>query len=284
MPNPIHVWEYTEYGNQPARIELYHDHSLHHSSFRPNEPVRRSLAQTLDTGYPLCNLKIDYELIQYIIILTLPEDFEGTARRIYEFYKGFQEQKIIGQVHVANKGNFTEYYYEMTPYGIDRYFLQDDERIKAEQQRFFDFFFYGPNVGSLPLDLRRTWREKVAAALASSCPFGIDDAFVLFDYTKLQEMKFTYKEAERDAGLFFEIYPSHITSGGWEGREGGGGELSIEQLWHQPQRLPTPFQEHWPKIKQNLEGAILGNKTPPSTKEKKAPVVNPGLAGEAPPA
>src|SRR5690606_35176624 len=93
MTMPIHTWEYSENGSQ-SKVELYADHVLKYFAYQFDKPIRYDFNMVFNSSYPLASLEVDFELLQYLVSLTLEEEFPTNIQPIYAFYKAFDFNKI----------------------------------------------------------------------------------------------------------------------------------------------------------------------------------------------
>jgi hypothetical protein len=264
MNDIIKTWEYTEHRDQKSRLELYSDKVLEYSYYNPKQSRARSFDEVFTNPYPIGNLQVDYELLKYLVNLADREKLSVEGQYSFDFYSVFDNTKIREEeLELESKvGDFARYFSCMTPYGVSKHYEREDGEWNQSRQRFFSFFFYGPEITKLPFEVRKRWREMVWKALGDKPPFNLDEGFALFDYDKIQPKTFNWHSSERDEGEYVEIHKDQIMMGGWSGRDGGGSYSSIERVWYFENSILSNLQSHTPEIKAILELAIVaGRKT-----------------------
>jgi hypothetical protein len=131
---------------------------------------------------------VDYELLKYLVNLVDREKLSVEAQYSFDFYSAFDNTKIREEeLELESKvGDFARYFSCMTPYGVSKHYEREDGEWNQSRQRFFSFFFYGPEITKLPFEVRKHWREMVWKALGDEPPFSLAEGFALFDYEKIQ--------------------------------------------------------------------------------------------------
>lgn len=290
MLSPIHQWEFSAAGFT-TKVELFYDHVLVHFSSQPEKPIRYDFNHIFESPFTtVSDLQVDFELLQYMVSLTLPEELSPNAQIVYAFYKAFDPQKIKAAVyeHAPKQSDFAHYYRCITPYGLRQYYETTDGQWEQSRQRMHHFFLYGPLMSKIPLALRKSWKEMVWKALGDNPPLSLEQGFALFDYDKIEEKKYTVSTGV-NSGEFIEIYKGHIMIGGFEGKDGGATEYSIENIWNKQSFISDLFENYRDEIYKNLENAIIGGKPQPIlVKANPIPKEDTQLKtdspGEAPPA
>jgi hypothetical protein len=289
MLSPIHDWEFSSDGFK-TKVELFFDHVLIHFSSQPEKPIRYDFNHILESSYTtVASLQVDFELLQYIISLTLPEELSPNAQVVYAFYKAFDSKKITAAVyeHAPKQSDFAHYYRSIGAYGLRQYYETADGQWEQSRQRMHHFFLHGPLMSRIPLAMRKGWKEMVWKALGDNPSLSLAQGFALFDYDKIEEKKYSLPTGT-NSGEYIEIYKGHIMIGGFDGKDGGATEYSIENVWNDKFLISNVLEEHRAAIYKNLENAIIGKvpepiliKPSPITKETQPKTDAPG---EAPPA
>lgn len=289
MAEAIHSWNYIQDRKYPAKIELYFDHVLQHQGRPDQDPIRYSFETFFLLESIVGNPLVDYELLEYIVTISVAEEFSPEAQKVYHFYKNFnhKEVKAGNYEHGSHEQSSVRYFRTINSYGLEQYYENEEGIYIQSRQRFDQFFLRGPLMTDLPLDLRRQWRCTVWAAMADSPEYKLEDGFPLFDYSKIVPKSYKKQEEDKDAGLFVELHDGHILIGGWEGRDGGAQKYSIEQIWYDERLIPEPFTDYLHEIHDNLAGAIVeGPRSRKYRRKKQAEKVQDSgqQPGEAPPA
>jgi hypothetical protein len=291
MAEPIHSWNYIEDRQYSSTIELFHDHILVHSAKGSKQARKYSFEDFLLQTAVLGNLIVDLELLEYVTTLSVAEEFSPEAQKVYHFYKNFDPKNIVAASyeHDSNAQSSVRYFRTITAHGLEQYYENEEGIYIQSRQRFDQFFFRGPLMTDLPLDLRKRWRTMVWAGLKEPRAYQLDEGFPLFDYYKIVPKKYKYRNPDVDAGDFLEIHDGYILIGGWDDRQGGGGarKYSMEQIWYNERLIPESLSDYLHEIHDNLAGAIIeGNRkrryrriAPP-----KEPQDYSQSPGEAPPA
>ena len=259
----IKTWEFSERNDPKTTVKLFMDHVEMKSPFY-NNVHSFTIDQFFCNPYPVGNLQVDYELLKYLVIISDRNTMSDASKLVYDFYTAFDNSKIkpVTIEQDSKAGDFVRYFSSLTVHGISKYYEREDGDWIQSSQRFFDFFFFGPEIPKLSLGIRKSWRDQVFKALGDHPPFALTEGFVLFDYNKITPKNFTYNSPDKDEGEYFNIERDQISSGGWSGRDGGGNSRSLEQVWYFENSILTSMSSHKPEIRKILEAAILeGRKT-----------------------
>jgi len=255
----IKSWEFEEaYSEQKAKISLFNDRVEMMNSYY-KKPRIFNFNEIFEINYPLGNLQVDYELLKYMVIIVNYEQLSEQAKLVYNFYKTF-ENNAIEECCIENntkKGDSVRNFSSITKFGIRNFYERDGQSIDQNNQRFSAFFFYGPEVPNLDLSLRKTWRGIIWNSLGKYSLVQKNQAFLLFDYSKIKLHKFEYNNPYKNEGAYLYINQGDVQIGGWSGRDGGGQTHSIEKIWYFDSLIYSEFEFHKAEIRKTLEAAII---------------------------
>jgi hypothetical protein len=275
----IKIWEYKEdYSEKMAKISLFNDRVEMLDSYYKTPRVF-SFNAIFKLSYPLGNLKVDYELLKYLVIIADKKQLSDASIPVYNFYKNFENNLIEEQcIEVGIKlGNYPYHFYAMTKFGLRSFFERDGHSVDEHKQRFSDFFYHGPKKPNIELNIRQAWRTIVWKAIAKNSEVKLSQAFVLFDYSKIKVLAYEYSNPEKNEGSNLNINQGNVSIGGWSGRDGGGQVYSIEELWYSDSFIYSEFVQHKAEIRKTLQAAIIDQV------ESNNETINNQEPGEAPP-
>ena len=187
-----------------------------------------------------------------------PKGLNPQTSKHWDFWKAIDISKITEIKFKINK----EYSWKITKTGIAHISHNMHGKEYLSWQMLDLFFFNGLNFPDTKLKDRIKARSIIFNALDNSKlrkKISINDGFVLFDYDKIETLKF--EKNRKKSGEYFFIEKGKVSSGGWSyPRDGGTSFYSIEDLWYNMKmKVPKTFRKHIPQIKANLENAIINH-------------------------
>jgi hypothetical protein len=256
----LKTWEYTDdYFKNNIKIQLFNDRvEMLDSLYKI--PRILSFNNVFESSIPLGKLQVDFELLKELINTLDIDQVSEAAKPVYNFYKTFDCQKIEEKTIFIESQNMNNkcYYYTLNKYGIANFLIKNGVKFYNKNQRFSSFFFNGPQEPNLALKLRIEWRLFVWKALGAHANISFNQAFVLFDYSKIEALSYEkYSDPGRNETYGFNINQGLVTITEWCGIGGGDHYYSIEDLWYSDTSIYPKFQEHKAIIRKTLEAAII---------------------------
>ncbi len=215
-----------------------------------------SFKDLLKIKYPIATIETSTLFYKKMTEQHKPKGLNLQKSKRWDFWKAIDLDNITEiKFKIDN-----EYSWKITKAGIARISYNMHGKEYVSWQMLDLFFFNGVNFPDVKLEERIKVRDIIFNALDNSKlrkKIDISDSFVLFDYDKIETMKFE-KDREK-SGEYFIIEKGKVTSGGWSyPRDGGKSFSSIENLWYNMKtKVPKTFHKHIPQIKANLENAII---------------------------
>ncbi|MCP4440387.1 MAG: hypothetical protein GY810_15685 [Aureispira sp.] len=252
MDRPLKTWNYEQYGTA-YQLECYQDRIKIITS---DSSYESSFNKVFEYASIYNNAEVTYELFKLITKQEIPQDLSLKFKRQWEFWQALDASKIVEKIWDLAGG--AKWFIANLGIG-SRVDIPNEEPYISDQHRLDRFFFYGPNTTGaiLSLAIRKELQQLLWNALNHSLiTFSLEDAFLLFDYEKI-EPKFYMGSQE-----FLEIKKGFLRIGeAIDPRYGNQYGVSIERAWYNLDNvIPAEFKAHLPEIKQILSKAILNSK------------------------
>jgi hypothetical protein len=153
----------------------------------------KSHAEILSGTQVYYDLKTDYEIISYIILLTDRESLDEAGKKTFDFYKNYDHkhftafEKETQSKTVGKPRCFAKF----DGYGITHFQENSDGLWKLSQQRISDYFFYGTIIPAFPLSLRLDLNNKIISNISRNDSTFRLKGFPLLDYDKIPERSYS---------------------------------------------------------------------------------------------
>ncbi|MCP4440388.1 MAG: hypothetical protein GY810_15690 [Aureispira sp.] len=220
-----------------------------------------SFKRLFEMRYPIASMTVSYQLFKRVVKdHTVPADWDLKLQYMWQFWKAIDKDKIEKQEFEIRSG----VHFVIYPYGVYQSFDVAWKKTPAYQDYRLphQVFFFGSNASKLSLNIRKAIQQSIWEALDHSLiNFGIEDAFVLFDYDLIKGGE-KWEIGDWNAGEAVTLHSDCVEIAGWSNpRDGGANYRSLEDLWYKPKEiLPKAFYDKIPYIQKVLQAAIVDNK------------------------
>ncbi len=266
MSELIKKWQQNLYADTIQYNELYDDKLI----IKVTDGLKHEdeLIYFLNNEFYPMNFDLNdiFEVFNRAASLANPNNSERTLK-ITEFYKAFNCQNIVeNKITLSSKEGLYENKIYVTQFGIYQelcnFHRTENPCYKSNLQLPHDFFFYGPRVPELSLQLRNEIKNNMKKSLniSNGNKAIIGDGFKLFDYRKVKELNFQYEKGLE--GKYLKTYneTGKIVYGGWSNpRDGVENSFSLESLYYKSDSLSIDgvFKSNIKEIKEMLEKTII---------------------------
>ena len=210
----------------------------------------------LEHKYNIVSIDIDNKVIEKLFKLKKPADLSEISNKIWDFWTNFNNEEIKDERIFVDENNFL--FKSKMGFAWGYYNPYKKKETLGTWQRHDNFFFYGPYLFGVPLVARKRLRKEIFSLInKKKSKLRLKDAFILFDYNKIERVEFEKTEGIR--GDFFKIIDGKVIVGGWDNpRDGGENYTSIEFLWYNIEnRVKMVFHDKIPYLIKILENAIV---------------------------
>jgi len=254
---PIQTWDDFN-GFYTLKIQLFEDKIITKRKLDNDDffEEQYSFKDLLKIKYQIATVETSSLIYKKMTEQLKPKGLNPQKSKRWNFWKIIDLESVPEiKIKIDN-----QYSWKITKAGIARVSYNMHGKEYLSWQMLDLFFFYGVNFPDIKLEDRIKVRNIIFNALDNSKlrkKIDISDSFVLFDYDKIETLKF--EKNRKKSGEHFIIEKGKVTSGGWSyPRDGGVGFSSIENLWYNMKtKVPKTFHKHIPQIKANLENAII---------------------------
>ena len=252
----LYTWENTK--NEISRTtKLYNDKIVFIKHLdRGDYEKTYSFNDFLEYKYILASPEIDCQILKNITKQEKSDHLNRFAEKVWDFWSDFNNADIDDEKIFVDKNNLCL----KSKFGFAKgYFNSVSKRITINAwQRHDHFFFLGPYLFGLPLNIRIRLKEDIFNLIGNKqSKLTMKDGFVLFDYDKIDKVNFG--STSGDTGKYLKIIDGKVILGGWDNaRVGGETYTSVEFFWNNMKsRLYQNFHGSIPYITEILEKAIV---------------------------
>ncbi len=204
--------------------------------------------------YPIISIDADYEIIQEILKLPKPEKLSDLADKSWKFWTYLKDEVVEDEKIFIDNINFL--LKAKNGFALGHHYQKDEHLYLF--QLLDNFFFFGPKLHSIPLDVRVRLRNEILDRLdRKERDYFKQQAFIIFDYNKIPPIEYEFKERIR--GEYFKIIDGKVTVRGWDNpRDGGEFNTSVEDLWYNINSIiQKEFHDKIDIVKDMLKSAIV---------------------------
>lgn len=250
------IWTCTQYG---IKLKIYlSDKEVIFTDGEniPKTPQGRlGFIKFLTKRYLMYDAKTDFEVCKEVASMVEISNLSSEEKKRVEFWQAFNNESLEEQRIETRDGLFLY---------IDSYcvargnFLVGDKYSIFSHQSFADFFFNGSELPDIQLQHRVQLRRTLFNCLTDkNHSLSLEDAFILFDYNKIEPVDLHFEEGIR--GSYLRINGGTVTIGGWDNpRDGGEYNTSPENLWYNCNTIiPNELRSETDKILANLKNAQI---------------------------
>jgi hypothetical protein len=261
MPTPIKTWEYPGSHNRTDKIEYYDGYLLKTFGFETPRSNEISINKVLDHYTCISNSILEPQIIANLIQLEAfnPAKFTEKEEKHWRFWN-YLEASSLTELHCeATSPSKEQTFLELSPVHLKDGFYRSSGKIYRNTSRLDNLFFYGPKLVGMSLEDRQQVRQTIYNALPPKAAFSQQDMFPLFDYSKIESMRWEKAAKDHSSGDYIELHSNCLTIGGWSSpRDGGASDTSLERIWSQRfTASPSKFKEAYQIIYTMLEKAII---------------------------
>jgi len=264
MSAPIKTWEYAGSTDRTDKVEYYDGYLLKYFGFETPRSSEVSINKILDYYGCLTNSMVEPKIISDLIQLAAFDTtkFTETEEKHWRFWKYLDNNKLTELYCETISSIQHKTFLELSSGHLKNGFYNLSTPKYSNNYRLDNLFFYGPKLVGMQLEDRRKIRQIIYNAIAPKAGFSLEDAFPLFDYSKIETMRWEKASPNHFSGDYVELHPNRLTIGGWSNpRDGGAYDTSIERVWSERFTSSTSssfkFKEAYKKIYKVLENAII---------------------------
>ena len=226
-----------------------------------------SFNEFLEYKYNIVSTDIDNKILEKLIKLKKPDDLSEISGKIWDFWTNFNNKEIKEERIFVDENNFL--FKSKLGFAWGYYNPYKKKETIGTWQRHDNFFFFGPYIFGVPFEARKRLRKEIFSLInIKNSKLRLKDAFILFDYNKIEKIEFEKTKGIR--GDFFKIINGKVIVGGWDNpRDGGENYTSVEFLWYNIEsRVQKLFHYKIPYLIKILESAIIDKNYKSSKKTK----------------
>lgn len=261
MSTPIKTWEYPSTPTQTDKVDYFEGYLLKTFGFKTPRSNEISINRMLNYHHCLTNSILEPQIIADLIRLNAfkTAKFTEEEEKHWRFWKCLDSSQLTALYCEAISPSKSKTFLELSPAHLKNGFCNASRKQYSNNNRLDNLFFYGPKLVGMQLEDRQKIRQIVCNALPTEAKFSLKDAFPLFDYSKIEPMRWEKTAPDKSSGEYLELHADRLTIGGWSGpRDGGSYDVSLERIWWQLVTSSTSgFKGAYESIYAQLKKAII---------------------------
>jgi hypothetical protein len=115
-------------------------------------------------------------------------------------------------------------------------FFEYDTNNYKRIQTWAEFWFLGPIIPLIDLEIRSELRQWLFQFIRADAGLFLNDAFPLFDYTKIQPKEWRFIEEDGYSGSEVKLDKDRVYHASWDRGGGGGNYISFENYYTEWQK------------------------------------------------
>jgi hypothetical protein len=261
MSSAIKTWEYVDSSDRTDKVEYYDGYLVKTFGFETPRSNKITVNRMLDHYSCLTNSIVEPLIIKDLINLGAfnPAKFTEKEAKHWQFWKYLEASLLKEFSCEAISPIKSKTFLELSPAHLKNCYSNSFKKQYSNSNRLDNLFFYGPELVGMQLEDRKQIRQIVYKALSPEANFSLEDTFPLFDYSKIESMRWEKTSPDKFSGDYIELHSDRLTIGGWSNpRDGGAYDASIERVWSERFTASfSKFEEAYQQIYQVLENAII---------------------------
>lgn len=184
-------------------------------------------------------IEVVFEVYREIAQRVSNQELPPLLRRRVDFICAYNANNILPMSLVwerkKGKDSVERVTLELAPQG-----LVETKTNSFEESTFLqmpdEVFYLGPEQHSMPLELRKTIRQRFCQAVQGVLSLSPTDGFKLFDYDKIPNKEWVYNEQSNGNSSIY-LGGGYINKGYQYAQDGGYSDYSVERVYHHADRV-----------------------------------------------